>query len=1179
MGPVRVTREVNTARLATGATITNNLVARNGLGGIRFSGAVPDPTGVGPLGAVPFGRIVNNTIVGRGNGGVGIQVDENASPTVLNNIVSELQTGVAVDATSLTTVLGGTLYKGNVTDAVGLGRGSSPLVLAANDPLFVDSVANVFYLAGGSRAIDSSINSLQDRPEFVAVKSPLGVGLSPILAPDLDALGQTRVDDPLVSPPSGQGANVFKDRGALDRADFSGPTAVLVEPQDNDGLGVDGDTRASYVELTNTILTSFSIQLVDGLEPNRAQAGSGADDDTVRGNRVAVFRDNEKLTEGVDYSFAYDATNNIIRLTPLAGIWEVNRIYEIELSNEEGFVIATPDGASVNDGDSFTVTEQAGRVVRFEYDSGFNLTVPQTLTLQIPAAGGAAVADGQTFTVGDGTRTVVFEFDKNGAVPSPSNTIILISDKDSSNELANKIVTALSGAGLGLSPVNILNYLGRAVQLGSKATHTLDTTNTSLTQTGQAAGIEDGQTFTIDDGTKVVTFEFTDTGVASPGNVPVVFSATQTREQIADAIVLAVRNGRVGLTPTHAANSDGLVHLGGTTRHQIDVSLSKLGILGQPGVQPAWGLRIPTIGGVPDYTQIKDGETFSITNGASAPVTFELDDNGLATPGNRPIVFSINSTAAQLAAAIAIAIRNANVGLTPTSSADGVVTLGGTVNHRLTMTNTSLVEMGRAGVPAAEPVLFVPGDTYVPGVPVREPIFDEKDMALVVRDAINAAVTKGRLTDVTATVRTDGGEVAAGEVLVQGAADVTGSTVILRPDISDVAGNPLNANRNDGTTRFTISMGSGLDFGDAPESYGTLEASNGARHQVVNGFYLGTAVDADFDGQPTDAATGDDNDGGDDEDGVVFLTPIEGDKVASIRVTASAAGVLDAWIDFGRDGDWFDAGEKLVLYEDGSLTSLRSDLQPGQNTRYFKVPRNVSNGSSYSRFRFSSGGGLSPTGLASDGEVEDHAVTLIGNSWHNSANPVDVSGDGYVTPLDALLVVNDLNKNGSRSLAGTVRPAGGPYLDVTGDKLASPLDVLLVINALNSASGEGEESPYGNQPAAGEGEASGTSLATRAVVLADPLDTLPRYLMAPTLVDHRLSPERIDEPSRRRSDVESLAVAGAMSTVPETMGSEVLRIAHDARGQDLDDTVELLGPDMAAVRSLSVHEQIFADFA
>src|SRR5689334_23588601 len=45
---------------------------------------------------------------------------------------------------------------------------------------------------------------------------------------------QLRVDDPNQQSPPGQGSNVFIDRGAIERADFTGPRAVLYSPLDND---------------------------------------------------------------------------------------------------------------------------------------------------------------------------------------------------------------------------------------------------------------------------------------------------------------------------------------------------------------------------------------------------------------------------------------------------------------------------------------------------------------------------------------------------------------------------------------------------------------------------------------------------------------------------------------------------------------------------------------------------------------------------------------------------------------------------------------------------------------------------------------------------------------------------------------------------------------------------------
>lgn len=74
-----------------------------------------------------------------------------------------------------------------------------------------------------------------------------------------------------------------------------------------------------------------------------------------------------------------------------------------------------------------------------------------------------------------------------------------------------------------------------------------------------------------------------------------------------------------------------------------------------------------------------------------------------------------------------------------------------------------------------------------------------------------------------------------------------------------------------------------------------------------------------------------------------------------------------------------------------------------------------------------------------------------GGSWRNTANPTDVNASGSVTPLDALLVINDLNTNGARVLPNN--GAGPPFLDVDGNGSVSPIDALLVINRLNNPSG------------------------------------------------------------------------------------------------------------------------------
>ncbi len=160
-----------------------------------------------------------------------------------------------------------------------------------------------------------------------------------------------------------------------------------------------------------------------------------------------------------------------------------------------------------------------------------------------------------------------------------------------------------------------------------------------------------------------------------------------------------------------------------------------------------------------------------------------------------------------------------------------------------------------------------------------------------------------------------------------------------------------------------------MDFGDAPDpTYPTLLASNGAAHIVVPGFMLGGSIDGEPNGQPTPAADGDDLAGSDDEDGVVFTSPLRPGGPATVDVIASAPGLLDAWIDFQGDGSWFQAIDQVFAAQ---------PLAPGVNHLAFNLPvTGLPALTSYARFRFSSLGGLAPVGAAPDGEVEDYQVRI-----------------------------------------------------------------------------------------------------------------------------------------------------------------------------------------------------------
>ncbi len=160
-----------------------------------------------------------------------------------------------------------------------------------------------------------------------------------------------------------------------------------------------------------------------------------------------------------------------------------------------------------------------------------------------------------------------------------------------------------------------------------------------------------------------------------------------------------------------------------------------------------------------------------------------------------------------------------------------------------------------------------------------------------------------------------------------------------------------------------------LDFGDAPDpTFPTLLASDGARHVLGSPLFLGTLVDGETDGRPTPPADGDDTDGSDDEDGVVWTTGLGRGLNAGLEVTASAGGLLNGWIDFNSDGDWADSGEHIFVDQ---------ALATGTNSLSFPVPSGATLGTTFARFRLNSDGGLSFAGLASDGEVEDYLVEIV----------------------------------------------------------------------------------------------------------------------------------------------------------------------------------------------------------
>lgn len=206
------------------------------------------------------------------------------------------------------------------------------------------------------------------------------------------------------------------------------------------------------------------------------------------------------------------------------------------------------------------------------------------------------------------------------------------------------------------------------------------------------------------------------------------------------------------------------------------------------------------------------------------------------------------------------------------------------------------------------------------------------------------------------------------------------------------------------------------EYGHAPLPYPSLLSSNGARHLIVPGFQLGLTNLASMDAR-TNAAS---------DDGVTFVSILRAGQAASVQVVASAAGYLSGWIDYNTNGSWLDTDEQV--FTNVAVTA-------GTNILICTVPATaVTSVATWARFRFSSFTGLTVTGEAPDGEVEDYSIIIL-----PSLPPV------IDTPSIAFA-------GGSFTFGGT-GGAGQAYTVLTASNLVTPvwLPIATIIADTNGA--------------------------------------------------------------------------------------------------------------------------------
>ncbi len=229
-----------------------------------------------------------------------------------------------------------------------------------------------------------------------------------------------------------------------------------------------------------------------------------------------------------------------------------------------------------------------------------------------------------------------------------------------------------------------------------------------------------------------------------------------------------------------------------------------------------------------------------------------------------------------------------------------------------------------------------------------------------------------------------------------------------------------------------------FDYGDAPETYRTLfDAQNGAaRHKYVNNNpRLGSVWTGETNGQPAPNAGSDASD-----DGIRDMPLIQAFMTDPVLLTVMAANPIatsDAtvacWIDFNRDGDFLDTGERAAV------SLARNTMPPIPVALTFSGFREPVNGPSFLRCRISTNANAltSPTSPIPPAAPAPQSTTpvfplekssyLLNDGWPNGEvedYPITIEflGDPGVDYGDA----PDTGPGTSQGNYKTTRADGGP---------------------------------------------------------------------------------------------------------------------------------------------------------
>ena len=191
-----------------------------------------------------------------------------------------------------------------------------------------------------------------------------------------------------------------------------------------------------------------------------------------------------------------------------------------------------------------------------------------TGTIQVPAGGGAAFLDGETFVISDGVNpATTFEFDSGGGVGA-GHVAVPFSLVDTQNNVRDAIIAALNGIGGGFqiqaSPggAGLVNLRANRCLTAGNVLITDTVADAGFTHTGMTDGADEGESFVLNDGVNVATtFEFDRDGSVGGGRVAVPITPGMTAAQVRDAMVTAINGVGGGLAITAAPGSGNTLSL------------------------------------------------------------------------------------------------------------------------------------------------------------------------------------------------------------------------------------------------------------------------------------------------------------------------------------------------------------------------------------------------------------------------------------------------------------------------------------------------------------------------------------------------------------------------------------------------------------------------------------------